>query len=182
MHPAPNAVFSYDCSIAKTISSGTGSWVMKRPTMSKSHRSSIASPGCRLDWWPSRWVIVGLRALTALGVFSIFVSEMPRFAAWPLAAVTLGYSLWLTRLESRKPSLSFVWPGHDGPAMLDGKPIHEVEVQWRGSLAFVRWRGKTGRIQRVSWWPDTLSPASRRELRLAAPVTIASRHRGAMAP
>ncbi|MCY7354202.1 MAG: hypothetical protein LH470_03830 [Lysobacter sp.] len=150
--------------------------------MSKSHRSSIASPNCRLEWRPSRWVIGGLLALTALGVFSILVSEMPRPVAWPLAASALGYGLWLTRLESRKPTLSFVWPGSDGPAMLDGDPIREVEVQWRGSLAFVRWRVKTGRIQRVSWWPDTLSPASRRELRLATPVAIASRQRGAMAP
>ncbi|MEJ7746113.1 MAG: hypothetical protein WKF61_05045, partial [Luteimonas sp.] len=66
--------------------------------------------------------------------------------------------------------------------MLDGEPIDEVKLQWRGSLAFVSWRGKAGRIQRVSWWPDTLPPASRRELRLAAPAAIASRQRGAMAP
>jgi len=127
-------------------------------------------------------VIGGLLALTALGVFSILVSEMPRPVAWPLAVSALGYGLWLTRFEARKPAISFVWAGNEAPVTLDGEPIHEVEVQWRGSLAFVRWLGKTGRIQRVSWWPDTLSLASRRELRLAAPPALASRRRAAMAP
>ncbi|MEO6364658.1 MAG: hypothetical protein ABIO38_01195 [Luteimonas sp.] len=155
---------------------------MRLQTMSKSHRSSVASPRCRLDWRPSYWVIVALLALTALGVFSILVSEIPHPVAWPMAASALGYGLWLTRVEARRPARSFLWPGNEAPVMLDGEPVHEVEVQWRGSLAFVRWRGKRGRIQRASWWPDTLPAASRRELRLAAPMAIASRQRGAMAP
>lgn len=150
--------------------------------MSKSHRYSIALPSCRLEWRPSSWVTGCLLALTVLGVFSILVSEMPRSVAWPLAASALGYGIRLTRRESRKPKLSFVWPGNDGPVTLDGKPIRDVELQWRASLAFVRWRDQTGRIRYVSWWPDRLSAASRRELRLAAPVVIASRQRGAMAP
>lgn len=178
----PSAEFSYGCWIAKTISSGAGSWVMTLPTMSKSHRSSIASPICRLEWRPSRWMIAGLLTLTILGVFSILVSEIPRLVAWPLAACALGRGLWLSRSESRKPNLSFVWRGRDAPVTLAGNPIRDVALQWRGSLAFVRWREQTGRIRRVSWWPDTLSAASRRELRLAAPVDIASRQRGAMAP
>jgi len=127
-------------------------------------------------------VIVGLLALTALGVFSILVSEMPRPVAWPLAASALGYGLLLTRLESRKPNLSFVWPGNESPVTLDGEPIGEVELQWRGALAFVRWRDKTGRTHHASWWLDTLPVTARRELRLAAPVAITSRQRGAMAP
>jgi len=127
-------------------------------------------------------VIAGLLALTVFGVFSIIASEMPRLAAWPLAACVSAYGLWVAGRESRKPVLSFVWPGTDVPVTLDGEPIRDVGLQWRGSLAFVRWRDETGRIRHANWWPDTLSAAARRELRLAAPPAIASRQRGAVAP
>jgi plasmid maintenance system antidote protein VapI len=67
-------------------------------------------------------------------------------------------------------------------AYLDGVPVEQVEVQWRGPLAFVSWKGRDGRRQRLSWWPDTLPPARRRELRLAANATDTAPHRSAMAP
>ncbi len=150
--------------------------------MTKSQRSSIALPSCRLEWRPSRWVIATLALLVVLGILSIFVSEMLRPLAWPLVLVTLAYGIRLIRRESSKSTLCFAWHGNDAAVTLDGEPIHDVELQWRGPLAFVRWRDGTGRPKRASWWPDTLPAASRRELRLAAPVTIASRQRGAMAP
>jgi toxin CptA len=68
------------------------------------------------------------------------------------------------------------------PATLDGQPIDNVRLQWRGPLAFLFWRDRQGRPQRLSWWPDTLPAASRRELRLAASCLEAARSHRQMAP
>ena len=105
--------------------------------------------------------------LALLAAISIFESEMPRLAAWPLVvAVILHASLQLRRYRDM-PRHDFVFPGNDLAVLLDGQPIDAVEVQWRGPLAFITWKDRTGRRGRLSWWPDTLPPASRRELRLA---------------
>ena len=120
--------------------------------------------------------------LAVLAAFSVLVSEMPRVAAWPLALCALMYGGWRARIETRKPHHELVFPGNDLPVMLDGQPIEAVVVQWRGPLAFVSWRGRDGRRQRLAWWPDTLPAMRRRELRLAAGRDLASRHRPAMAP
>jgi toxin CptA len=45
--------------------------------------------------------------------------------------------------------------------------MQALRVEWRGSLAFLRWRGPDGRIRRLVFWPDILPSTSRRELRLA---------------
>jgi len=127
--------------------------------------------------------VVGILALLGiLAAFSVLASEMPRLAAWPLALSALAFGLWRAWRESRSPACEFFFPGNDLPAMLDGAPIESVEVQWRGSLAFVRWQGRDGRSRRLSWWPDTLPAARRRELRLAAGSLEASRNRLAVAP
>ena len=76
----------------------------------------------------------------------------------------------------------FVFAGEGAPVLLDGDPVADVAVAWRGSLAFVRWRGENGRIHRLGWWPDTLPSARRRELRLAAPAPAAAPDAASMAP
>lgn len=123
-----------------------------------------------------------LALLGGLAAFSILASEMPRLAAWPLALSALAYGLWRAWRESASPVREFFFPGNDLPVMLDGAPVGPVEVQWRGPLAFVRWRGRDGRPRHLSWWPDTLPAARRRELRLAAGSLEASRSSPAMAP
>ena len=150
--------------------------------MTHSHHSSSVSVSCRLEWRPSRWVTGVLSLLGILAAFSILASEMPRLAAWPLALSALAYGLWRAGRESRSPTREIFFPGNDLPVTLDGAPIDPVEVQWRGSLAFVRWQGRDGRSRCLSWWPDTLPAAQRRELRLAAGSLEASRRRPAMAP
>ena len=150
--------------------------------MTHSHHSSSGSVSCRLEWRPSRWVSGVLSLLGILAAFSILASEMPRLAAWPLALSALAFGLWRAWRESRSPAREFFFPGNDLPVMLDGAPIESVEVQWRGPLAFVRWQGRDGRSRHLSWWPDTLPAARRRELRLAAGSLEASRNRPAMAP
>ncbi|MDR6840505.1 hypothetical protein [Pseudoxanthomonas sacheonensis] len=107
---------------------------------------------------------------------------MPRWAAWPLSGLVLAYGAWQARREWRLPGHELFFPGNDLPVTLDGQPIDNVKLQWRGPMAFLLWRDRQGRPRRLSWWPDTLPAARRRELRLAAGSLDASRHRRAMAP
>jgi toxin CptA len=149
--------------------------------MSRSHRLSRPSVSCRLEWRPSRWLQGALAVLGLLAVWSVLLSEMPRWAAWPVAVGVLAYSLAAIGRERRRPARHLVFPGGDGPVRIDGVAVEGVVVQWRGPLVFVRWR-EPGGGQRLSWWPDTLPPERRRELRLAAGLEDASRRRPGMAP
>ncbi|HEX7801803.1 MAG TPA: hypothetical protein VF471_03485 [Pseudoxanthomonas sp.] len=150
--------------------------------MTHSHRLSSASVSCRLEWRPSRWVIGALLFLGLLAAWAVLASGMPRLAAWPMAVSALAYACWRARCESGLANHMLFLPGNELPAMLDGLPIEQARVQWRGPLAFLLWRDRQGRPQRLSWWPDTLSAASRRELRLAASGLEAARDRPRMAP
>lgn len=172
---------------------------MNVPQMTNSMRSSAASANCpptralgggpparafgsRIAWRPSRWLLAILAALTLLAPFAVLASEMPRMVAWPLALAALLHGLWSIGRERRRSPCVFVFAGDDVPVLLDGEAIDGVTVQWRGPLAFVRWRGSDGRVHRRSWWPDTLPPARRRELRLAAPAPVAASGAASMAP
>ncbi len=117
-----------------------------------------------------------------LAPFAVLVSEMPRSAAWPVALAASAYGGWLFRREQRRPPRTFVFPGDDAPVLLDGEAVDEVTVLWRGPLAFVRWRDADGSAHRLGWWPDTLPPARRRELRLATPPPLAAPDAASMAP
>jgi toxin CptA len=150
--------------------------------MSRSHRLSRPSVSCRLEWRPSRWLQGALAVLGVLAVWSVLLSEMPRWAAWPVAAGALAYSVAAIRRERRRPARHLVFPGDGGPALIDGVAVAGVVVQWRGPLAMVSWREPGGGRRRLSWWPDTLPPQRRRELRLAAGGEDASRRRPGMAP
>jgi len=120
--------------------------------------------------------------LGALASVSVLASEMPRAWAWPLAAAAAAYSGWRARAEIRKPAQAWFWPGTDWPTMVDGVPADELTVTWRGPWVFVRWRDAKGRRQAASWWPDTLPPERRRELRLAVLAAQASRSGASVAP
>jgi len=156
--------------------------------MPNSTRSSSASascrqadPPCRLQWRPSRWLRAALLALTVLAAFSILASEMPRAAAWPLALAALGHGALLFLRERGRPPREFLLRGVAAPTV-DGVPVADFDLHWRGPFAFAAWRDADGRRQRAAWWPDTLAPAQRRELRLAAPSPPAARRRRSMAP
>ena len=60
-------------------------------------------------------------------------------------------------------------PAGAGRALLDGVPLADAALAWRGPLAFLRWRDAAGRRGRLAWWPDTLPPAERRVLKLWSP-------------
>jgi toxin CptA len=123
---------------------------------------------CRIAWRPSRWAIGALILLAALAPFAVLQSEMPRPAAWPLAALAAAWGLHSAWREACKPARAFAFHPDTGTASLDGRPLALAEVQWRGPLAFLRWRDAAGQGGRLAWWPDTLPAAQRRELRLAA--------------
>lgn len=136
--------------------------------MPRSTHSSSTSAACRLEWRPSRWAVGALILLALLAPLAVLHSEMPRLAAWPLAIGAAAWGSWSAWHEARKPARTFELPPGAGDASLDGRPLALAEIRWRGPLAFLRWRGASGQGGRLAWWPDTLPPGKRRELRLAS--------------
>jgi toxin CptA len=119
--------------------------------------------------------------LAALAPFAVLVSDLSRVAAWPLAVVVLCSGMALAWRERRRPVHAVVIDA-TGAATVDGLAVERFRIDWRGPLAFVSWRDGHGRTFRRSLWPDTLSAAGRRELRLAADRDDAGRRPGPMAP
>ncbi|MEO6264745.1 MAG: hypothetical protein ABIO58_07295 [Luteimonas sp.] len=120
--------------------------------------------------------------LALLSACSVLASEMPRVVAWPLAIVAAGYGGWMARREHHRLPQQLVWPVGDAPVTLDGEPLQRARLHWRGPLAFLQWRACGGRGGHLSWWPDTLPAARRRELRLAAQQHPAAQPGASMAP
>lgn len=147
--------------------------------MTPSARWSNASASCRIEWRPSRLLACALCLLGVLGALSALASEMPGALAWPVAAAALAWALSLARAEVVRPARVLTWPATGAP-LLDGVPLQTVRLRWRGPLAFLHWRSEDGRTGRLAWWPDTLDPAARRELRLAAERHAVSRRAAGM--
>lgn len=146
--------------------------------MPKSRSWSNTSAPCRLEWRPSRWLAAILCLLGLFAAIAVIASEMPRLASLPLAVAALAHGLWLARSELRRPVHCLIIAPNDGVSTVDGEPMTDLELQWRGPLAFLRWRDASGRWQRLSGWPDTLDARACRELRLAmAGCTPAQRAR-----
>jgi toxin CptA len=111
--------------------------------------------------------VATLCLLGMLAALSLLASALPRSVAWPSALVALALGTWQARREARRPSFAIV-VAVDGQASVDGQPVQAFAVDWRGPMAFVRWRDADGRFRRRGFWPDTLPARLRRELRLAA--------------
>jgi toxin CptA len=129
-------------------------------------RSSNVSAPCRFELRPSRWLIGAMLLLSAFVPLALLASAMPRWIAWPLAVFGIAAGLCITWRESTLSVLGVVVDA-EGRATIEGVSVDAFSVDWRGPLAFVVWRDVDGRIRRRSLWPDTLSTAQRRELRLA---------------
>jgi toxin CptA len=111
-------------------------------------------------------LIGAMLMLAALAPVAVLASEIPRWAAWPLAICAAACGAYLAMREARQP----VWPvviDGEGATTIGGEPVGALRVDWRGPLAFVVWRDAKGRPVSRSLWPDTLTAAQRRELRLA---------------
>jgi len=135
----------------------------------------------RFDWRASRRLVGLLVLLGVCAAISVVASDLPRRFAWPSAFGATAWGFWLSWRESRRP-VRGVSIAKDGAVHVDGEWVRDFRVDWRGSLAFARWTGATGRRQRLVWWPDTLPPARARELRLASTVETAPRPPRSMAP
>jgi toxin CptA len=105
--------------------------------------------------------------LGVLAAIAVIASELPWMVAVSLACVALVYGEWLARRESRRLVSDIVIPSNEAGATINGSPMQDLHVQWRGRLAFLRWRDEDGRRRYLQGWPDNLPKAARRELRLA---------------
>lgn len=136
--------------------------------------SSNASLTCRTDWRPSAWLVGALCVLALLAAASAWASALP--GAWRpgIATGAVAYGAWLAWRETRRRPASLAW-GRRGASLQDGQggwePLGEPRLQFRGPLVQLRARGRGGRRVHLLWWPDTLPPAARRRLRLAASVS-----------
>jgi len=55
--------------------------------------------------------------------------------------------------------------GADGRVSVDGVVVDNMQLDWRGPLTCLAWHDGAGR-RRIVAWPDAVSAARRRELRL----------------
>ena len=158
-----------------------------------STRSSNGFASCHLEWGPSRQLALMLLLLGGLAVASLFASDLPRGWVWLGSPLALAYAAWLARCELRKPwrtlQVPALPPARGGgdtdepePPALDGIPLVEVEIRWRGPAAFLQCRAQGGRRLRTVLWPDVIRPPDRRELRLALRDRQTSPSRASMAP
>ena len=137
------------------------------------------SARCRLEWRPSRWLVCLLLILGACAALSLLLSGLPGLVIWPGALLALGYSALLSRQEIAAPVVEIQLD--DQIVQVNGEPVQGFRVFWRGPLVFARWRDAGNRMQRLVWWPDTLDPSTRRELKLALPREVTARGRRSVA-
>lgn len=133
--------------------------------------SSSAFSPCRIDWRPSRRLSLALAALGLLSALAVCLSALPLWCKLSGALAALAFGAWLARRELRSPVIGFVWPGGDAPATLrrsdGGEDVAAVRgVVFRAGIVAVALHSGDGRIRRLVWWPDTLTPDGRRALRL----------------
>lgn len=131
--------------------------------------SPISLPGsapCRLEWRPSRWQVAAHILFALLMPWVATASALPTAAQWPLGlAAAAGTAVQGWRHARRRP-LTFVIPAGDAPAQVDGLAVDALALHDRGPLLQLSWRCN-GRYHARLFWPDTLPPTRRRELRLA---------------
>lgn len=150
--------------------------------MPNSQRLSRGSETCRLEWRPSRAFVAVQMSLGVLGACSALASEMPRTAAWLIAAAAMVYAALLSDRHLRLGRVPVIWNGRSGTATIDGVATDGASLQWRGPIAFLHWRDGARYRRCLAFWPDVLDPKTRRELRLAAGPPATSRRGPSMAP
>jgi len=100
-----------------------------------------------------------------LGAFGALASDLPAAWAGPIGMATASVGCLQAWREARRTRRTLAI---DSAGMtLDGRPLRQVMLRWRGPLAFLWARDLAGRVHRLAWWPDTLDAAGRRALRLA---------------
>lgn len=148
------------------------------PTPSRSWKRSAP---CRLDWRPSRWQCAAHVLLALLMPLAVLGSGLPDPYRWPAALLATVWAAGQGWHYARRPACHIVICAGDAPVTVNGEPVDALSLQDRGWLLQLRWRADGRRHARL-FWPDTLPPAARRELRLAARAHCISRSRPAVAP
>jgi toxin CptA len=143
--------------------------------MSNSQRWCESSVPCSLEWRRSFWAVVALLGMTILAVCSVLMSGLSGVLRGLLIPFCCFYGIGLILSEWRRAPRRLVLGSGSVPAMLDGVPLRTMHLYERGPWVCVRARDMDGRRHCLVWWPDTLSPARRRELRLAVNAQTASR-------
>ncbi len=144
-------------------------------------RSSNASAPCRFELRPSRALAGAMLMLAVLVPWAALSSDLPTRVGGIVAVLAVCFAVGLAVRELRRTEQAVVIEA-SGAATIDGQAVEALRIDWRGTLGFVSWRDAAGRIHRRSLWPDTLSPALRRELRLAVPASGAVRGTDSMSP
>ena len=134
--------------------------------MPNSPTSSPGSAPCRLEWRPSRWQLAAHLLFALLMPWAATASALPAAAQWPLGLLAAAAIAWQGWRHAHRPARSIVIPAGDAPAQVDGQPVDALVLHDRGPLLQLGWR-RHGRRQACLFWPDTLPPPRRRELRLA---------------
>ena len=93
---------------------------------------------------------------------------------WLCAGLLMAHAL------SRPPRLLWL-QALPRPLLLDGVELEQPTLHVRGPWLQLRWEGP-GRGGSLLFWPDTLVPAQRRELRLAVRARAISSKAQTMAP
>lgn len=143
-----------------------------------SKQSSASTPAhCRLEWRPSRLHCAALALLGALAAMSCVLSAAPW--PWRIGAAMLACfeGIRLARREGAREPVQLQFSA-DYRVLRLGPPgcalrLVRLRIHVRGTLASLSGQDEHGRVHRLSWWPDTLGPAGRRVLRLAAGTPIA---------
>jgi toxin CptA len=134
---------------------------------------------CLLDWRPSRLHCAALVLLGLLGGIGCLLSAAPRPLRIAGAMLACVQGLRLARREGARDPLQLQFAA-DFRSLRLGPPGNAVRitalvVDVRGTLASLQGLDAGGRVHRLAWWPDTLGPAGRRVLRIAAGAPIGSR-------
>lgn len=149
--------------------------------MPRRRNSSPISAPCRLEWRPSAWLLKALVVLGVLALLSLVLSDIPLIPASVLALLTVGVAWRLFDRERKAPARALLVAPTASSACVDGHPVVDLQLQCRGPLTIVSWRDGRRRHS-LLFWPDTLSRAQRRELRLAVEAQRISQLPRQMAP
>lgn len=149
--------------------------------MRSRHNSSRISAPCRLEWRPSIWLMAALALLGLLAPLSIALSDIPLVLAVPGGAAAALWALVQLLRERRRQHREVVIAAFPSPLRVDGMVVEQMQLECRGPLTVLAWSGTLGRGH-LLFWPDTLSRAQRRELRLALDARRVSQLPAQVAP
>ncbi len=89
---------------------------------------------------------------------------------------------WELRRVVCHPCCVLLIPSGDEPPLFNQMPVKELHVSWYGPLVTVSWRVPDSCRMYLLFWPDTLSVAMRRQLRLVMQARQLSSQVPSMAP